>query len=139
MLNEYQRRGLSITLQIVEKSIDDIEWILHNGDDIGILYEVRDNVPLTVKDELLRKISVIKDRIKIIADEFNLEKECIEASREVFGKLPYCWKILEDAKAKKLRRYGEVATGVEDVLDPDLDIIINLVLYMERLLRSIHK
>jgi hypothetical protein len=139
MLNKSQRGSLSITLRIVEESLAEIELVLNKCDNINILYERKCDIPEEVKEEVLRKVFFAKDRIRIIAEKFNLEKESIEASREAFGKLPYCWKILEDAKAKKLRRYGEVATGIEDVLDPDLDIIINLVLYMERLLWSIHK
>jgi len=139
MLNESQRRSLSITLRIVEESLAEIEIILNKCNDINILYERKCDIPEEVKDEVLRKVFFAKDRIRIIAEKFNLEKESIEASREAFGKLPYCWELLEDAKAKKLRRYGEVATGIGDILDPDLDIVINLVLYMERILRSIHK
>ena len=139
MLNESQRRSLSITLRIVEESLAEIEIILNKCNDINILYERKCDIPEEVKDEVLRKVFFAKDRIRIIAEKFNLEKESIEASREAFGKLPYCWELLEDAKAKKLRRYGEVATGIGDILDPDLDIVINLVLYIERILRSIHK
>jgi HEAT repeat protein len=139
MLNKSQRRSLSITLRIVEESLAEMELILNTCDDNNILYERRCDIPRELKDEVLTKVSSAKDRIRIIAEKFNLEKESIEASREAYGKLPYCWKILEDAKAKKLRRYGDVATGLDKALDPDLDIVINLVLYMERLLRNIHK
>jgi len=139
MLNEYQKRGLSITLSIVEESLRDIEHILNSGDDMGILYEVRDNVPAAIKDKLLRKMALIKDRIKIVAAEFNLEKRYTEANRETFGKLVYCWKILEDAKAGKLRRYGAVKPGLEEALDPHLDMIIDYILKMEHLLRNIQK
>ncbi len=42
MLNEYQKRGLSITLRIVEETMQDIERILHSETHIGILYELID-------------------------------------------------------------------------------------------------
>ena len=74
-----------------------------------------------------------------MAAEFNLEKGYTEAKKETFGKLVYCWQILEDAKAGKLRRYGAVNPGLEEALDPHLDIVIELVLDMERLLRNIHR
>ncbi len=137
MLNEYQRRGLSITLRIVEESLTDIEHILNSGNITGVLYEVRYNIPSAVKDEVLRKASLIRDRLKIMAERFDLEKEYTDASREALGKLPYCWEILEDAKAMRLKRYGEVAEGLGDVLDPQLNIIIDLILEMEHLLRGI--
>lgn len=77
--------------------------------------------------------------MRIIAEKFNLEQKSIEASRQAFGKLPHCWELLEDSRAKRLRRYGIVAPGLEDALNPHLDIIIKTILDMERLLRNIHK
>jgi len=139
MLNKSQIISLSITLRIVEESLAEIELILNKCDDINILYERRCDIPDEVKAEVLRKVFFAKDRIRIIVERFGLEKDSIEASREAFGKLPYCWKILEDAKSKKLRRYGNVASSLKDTLDPELDIIINIILDMERLLRNIHK
>jgi len=139
VLNKSQIRGLSITLRIVEESLAEIELILNKCDDVTILYERRCDIPEEVKEEVLRKVFSAKNRIRIIAERFGLEKKFIEASREAYGKLPYCWKIIEDAKAKKLRRYGDVATGMEEALDPDLNIIITLILDIEHLLRSIQK
>lgn len=139
MLNKPQIRSLSITLRIVEESLTEIELILNRCDDVNILYKRKCDIPEEVKEEVLRKLFFAKDRIRIIAERFFLEKESIEASREAFGKLPYCWKILEDAKSKKLGRYGGVATGLEKALDPDLNIIIAVILEMECLLRNIRK
>ena len=45
-----------------------------------------------------------------------------------------CWSILEEAKARKLQRYGIVANELEDVLDPYLNGIIDLMFDIERLL-----
>ena len=139
MLNKSQIRSLSITLRIVENIFEEIKLILNKCDDINILYERKCDIPEDVKEEVLRKIFFAKDRIRIIAGKFNLEKESIEASREASGKLPYCWEILEESKAKKLKRYGDVATGIEESLDPDLNIIITLILDIEHILRTIHK
>jgi len=139
MLNEAQRRDLSVTLRIVEESLKDIEQISNNGNKIGILYEVRNNIPQAVKDEVLKKIILIKDEIKILAEKFDLEKEYKEASREAFGKLLHCWLILQEAKTNSLKRYGDVAPGLEDALDPHLNIIIDLIRELEHLLQNIKK
>lgn len=41
MLNEYQKRGLSVALRIIEESMWNIEQILNNGAYTGILYDVK--------------------------------------------------------------------------------------------------
>jgi len=74
MLNEYQRRSLSITLRIIEERLADIELILNKCDDIHILYERKCDIPGEVKEEVLRKTFFAKDRIRIIAENFNLKK-----------------------------------------------------------------
>jgi hypothetical protein len=135
MLNEYQKRGLSITLRIVEETMQDIERILHNGTYTGILYDMKSNIPLEFKEEILKRTSLIKERIKIISKIFDLTKERREVIHEIFGKLPHCLEIIEDVKAKKLKRYGDVSRGLDNALDPQLNIVTDLILEMQHLLR----
>jgi len=135
MLNEYQKRGLSITLRIVEETMQDIERILHNGIYTGVLYDMKCSIPLEVKEEILKRASVIKDRIKTLSKIFDLKKEHREITHEIFGKLPHCLEIVEDVKAKKLKRYGDVSHGLDKALDPQLNIIADIILEMQQLLR----
>ncbi len=74
-------------------------------------------IPEEVKEALLKRVALVKNRIETISKSFDLEKGHREATNEIFGKLPYCLEIIEDIKAKKLKRYG-------NVLDPQLNIII---------------
>jgi hypothetical protein len=137
MLNEYQRRSLKVTLSIVEKSLRDIEKILNENDHKGVLYTFSNNIPPTAKEKVLLLISKVYRTIKNVAEKFNLGKESKYANREAFAKLPHCWEMLEDTKAKKLKRYGDVPAGLDNVLNPELDIIIKFITEMEYILRDI--
>jgi hypothetical protein len=53
--------------------------------------------------------------------------------------LPYCWEILENARAKRLKRYGDVSMGLDQELDPHLDVIIEILREMEHILLAIRK
>jgi len=139
MLNEYQRRSLKITLSIVEKSLRDIEKILNENDHSGVLYTFSNNIPPTAKEKASLLISKTYEGIRNVAERFNLGKEFKYANTEAFAKLPHCWEMLEDSKAGKLRRYGAVTTGLEEALDPHLNIIIDYILKIEHLLRGIQK
>jgi hypothetical protein len=139
MLNEYQRRSLKVTLSIVEKSLRDIEKILNENDHKGVLYTFSNNIPPTAKEKVSLLISKVYRTIRNVAEKFNLGKESKYANREAFAKLPHCWEILEDSKAEKLKRYGAVTPGLEEALDPTLDIIIDYILKIEHLLRGIQK
>jgi len=139
MLNDYQRRGLSITLRIVEESVEYIEQILKNDGYSGVLYEMRYDIPGEIRNEISNRIPLAKAEIEKIADKFHLDKRIGWASNAAYGKLPYCWEILENSRAKRLKRYGDISSGLGKELDPHLDAIIKILLEMERILHAIRK
>jgi hypothetical protein len=139
MLNDYQKRGLSISLRIVEESVAYIEQILKIEGYSGVLYETRYDIPRDIRDEISKRIPLAKAEIEKIADIFHLEKRIGWASNAAYGKLPYCWEILENARAKRLKRYGDVSMGLDQELDPHLDVIIEILREMEHILLAIRK
>jgi hypothetical protein len=80
-----------------------------------------------------------KAEIEKIADKFHLEKRIGWASNAAYSKLPYCWEILENARAKRLKRYGDISKGLSRELDPHLDTIIKILGEMEHILLAIRK
>lgn len=139
MLNDYQRRGLSITLRIVEESLEHIGRILKNDGYSGVLYETRYDITKEIRKEISNRIPVAKAEIEKISEKFHLEKQIGWASNAAYGKLPYCWEILENARARRLKRYGEISRGLEEELDPHLDTIIKILSEMEHILLTIRK
>jgi hypothetical protein len=139
MLNKDQKRGLTIALRIVEENMQKIEQLLEIKTCEGILYDAKCSVTLDVKEEILKRISFIKARINYISDIFVLEKEYRESLRKIFGILPSCWEIIENVKSKRLKRYGDVQDGLDNILDPQLNRITDLILEMEQVLGSISK
>ena len=103
----------------------------------GILYEWKNDLPDDAKPLLSERIRNVREAIEQAASRFSLEKRERRASDDAFGRLPYCWQILEDAKAARLVRYGEVAEGLDKELDPLIETIITLVLEMESILQRI--
>jgi hypothetical protein len=139
MLNDYQRRGLSITLRIVEESLEHIEQTLKNDGYSGVLYEIRYDITKEIRKEISNRIPLAIAEIEKITETFHLEKQIGWASNEAYGKLPYCWEILENARAKRLKRYGDISMGLVQELDPHLDAIIKILGEMERILFTVRK
>jgi hypothetical protein len=137
MLNEFQKRGVTAVLRTVEEHLRSIEAMLDREDYPGILYEWKNDLPDNAKHLLSERIRNVRVAIEQAGNRFSLEKQDRRASDEAFGKLPYCWQILEEAKASRLVRYGNVAEGLDRELDPLIDTIINLVLEMESVLQRI--
>lgn len=97
---------------------------------------MNNDVPIQIRDVLLEKISLTKERIDVLASKFSLEKRMDSVSRQIFGKLSVIWISRDEIKSKRLRGYGEVAKGLKNELDPELDVIIDLLREMLSLLRS---
>lgn len=127
LLNSYQRRSLATTLSVLEEMLCEIERTLTGGGYKGILFELRDDISPSVKEEILKRISLIKERAEALAEQFTLEKRVDEAGRDFMGKLSYGWEILEGAKAAHQQGYGTVAEGLGETLDPQIDGILFLV------------
>ncbi|OHB91229.1 MAG: hypothetical protein A2Z57_14860 [Planctomycetes bacterium RIFCSPHIGHO2_12_39_6] len=96
MLNKDQKRGLTIALRVVEENMQNIEHILNSKIHKGILYDTNCNIAPEIKEEMLKRVAFVKDRIKIISNLFALEKEYREGLRKIFGILPSCWEIIEN-------------------------------------------
>ncbi len=118
MLNEAQERSLSVTLRIVEDRLREIEQMIEAGDYKGVLKEIKNDVPPKMKDKIREKSSLVRNRIKMLTERFDLVKEPGVTSRLALSRLSYCWEILQDARSQKLKRFGSVAEGLGDVLDP---------------------
>ena len=106
MMNEFQKRGVAAVLRTVEEHLRSIEAMLDREDYPGILYEWKNDLPDDAKPLLSERIRNVREAIERTAGRFALEKRDRRASDEAFGKLPYCWQILEEAKAARLVRSG---------------------------------
>jgi hypothetical protein len=137
MLNEAQERSLSVTFQIVEDRLTEMEVALKSADYIGILREKINDIPPEVRPAVFQKADLIKERIKVLSEKLHLEKRRTETSNETLARLVYCWEILQDAKTKQLKRFGEPEAGLEEILDPQIDAIVDLLLEIEHLLRGV--
>jgi hypothetical protein len=134
-LNEYQRRGLSATFRTLEEMMQEIETVINSDGYKGSLLEIDNDSSPQAREEILKRIQLIREKIGRLSKQFSLEMKQMKSSRQMLSDLSYCWEILEGSKAKKLRGYGEVAEGLEEVLDPQINIIVELITEMENILK----
>lgn len=104
MLNESQKRSLTITLRMVEESLREILSLLGSQGRKGILFEIVDDLPKRVKEEALQEVCSAVEIVQELVERFELEIRPL--SRKAFGNLSYLREILSDSDSKGLRRYG---------------------------------
>ncbi|NWF98750.1 MAG: hypothetical protein HXY52_07440 [Nitrospirae bacterium] len=139
MLNEPQRRGLSSTFRILEEMLLEIETMINSDGFEGNLMVIENDVSSQAREKILMIIELVREKLNSLSKQLALEIKQTKMSSQILADLSYCWEILEGSKAKKLKRYGDVATGIKESLDPDLNIIITLILDIEHILRTIQK
>lgn len=134
-LNEPQRRGLSATFRILEEMLYEIETMITSDGFKGNLIEIDNDVSPGAREESVKRIKLVREKVSRLSKQFNLEMKQTKSSSQILADLSYCWEILEGSKAKKLRGYGEVAEGLEKVLDPQINTIIDIITEMENILK----
>lgn len=70
--------------------------------------------------------------IRALAERFGLKHQTTDLAKETIGRLAEMWAALEDSRARKLRRYGDVDPRLADLLDPQIEELIRITLAMER-------
>ena len=137
MLNDSQKRRVSVTLSSLEEDFHDMERLLLSLDYVGAVHEMENDIPAPARNALIDKIGGIKNRIRTLAERFDIERERRSLRRQLFARLTYNWTTLEEIKTRYLRGYGMAAEVLKETLDPELDAIIDLIREMERLLHTV--
>jgi hypothetical protein len=127
MLNEYQRQRVSITIRSLEENLHAIEEFLKSENYSGVLLEIKNDIPPSVKDALIPMIAILKEKLGIIAEKFDLEKRTESISQQIFAMLSFDLVSIEEIKAKRLRGYGEAADELYRTLDPEVDLLKDLL------------
>jgi len=136
MLNEFQRRGLTATFRTLEEMMYEIEAAINSDVYRGILLEIDNDISRQAKEGIIERIRLVREKVSYLSKHFDLEKKRKKSSSQIQADLSYCWEILEGSKAQRLRGYGKVAEGLEEILDPQINSIINLITEMENLVKE---
>jgi len=136
MLNDSQKRRVSVTLSSFEEDLHNMERLLESADYVGVVHEMENDIPAPARKALIDTIDGIKNRIQTLVKRFDIERDRRSLRRQLFARLIYNWTTLEEIKTKHLRGYGAVAQVLKQTLDPELDAIIGLIREMERLLQT---
>ncbi len=89
MLNDAQRRRMSVTLSSLEEDLHDMERLLESTDYVGVVHEMDNDIQAPAKNAMTRKMAQVKDRIRSLAERFDLERERRSLRRQLSSRLTY--------------------------------------------------
>lgn len=134
-LNWLQRTALAVTLEQLERSVDEIERAL-DGAPAGATYiVVLDLEPATLR-QIREQCAAVRRQIADIAAAFALPPRESNVRQMIVAEMSNAWAHLEDLRPSKLQRYGDVDPILDETLAPQLERLIRLVLEIEDLARS---
>lgn len=132
LLNPAQKNALRISLMLVEKGMLEVDRLLSAGEHQGLLFTITDDLAEDAKEALRQLIHEVREIIQELKDRFQLEMEVTAISRTIFGKAPLLWEMVKDTDASRLRGYGEIDPRLQEVLDPPLERLSDLLLEMHQ-------
>jgi hypothetical protein len=135
LLNPYQRSAVAVTLRRIELALRGAQAELANQDE-GILYRQAGTLSVNQRQQLEELIEAALYDVAELAEKLALPVEVFDTRAALWSKLALMGMDLHDARAAQLRRYGEVAPALEDVLDPPL---LRLAQTMEKLTEMLEK
>jgi hypothetical protein len=134
LLNLYQRGALTIALRAFEEQLRQCDEWMQGRTEEGMLYQrqfflSRESRTL-VREQITQALACIAD----LAGRFGLPVQEEDAVAMLRAGFSASWAALCDVRADKLKRYGQVAPGLAQALEPSIETLIELSLSLTRTL-----
>ncbi|HEX3033622.1 MAG TPA: hypothetical protein VHT73_00610 [Thermodesulfobacteriota bacterium] len=126
-ISKNHKTRLSVSMQVFENTISEVEGVIENSHQQKTLTETVDNLSPFEKAVILRRIEEVRELIKYVAQQLNLEKRRDETKKQILGTMTIQLVNLEEIRPKRLRGYGEVPEELREFLGPQIDKMMRLV------------
>jgi len=134
-VRETHKRGISITLAILDETLCEVEqWA--NGREIrSVFYTERNTLSGWQRQEMLFEIAQMRSLLQELRGTLGLEPTVQDVGAAIRGKCAGLWEHIVELKAKYLTRYGDVPAGLGDYLDPRAERLIQGITHILDTLR----
>ncbi len=125
VLSKNHKRVLSSSLKIVEKSIDEIKYLLN--EEVSSFTKIEMDLNNTQINELITTIDTIKRKLVEFIKKYGLENEDYSFQQILHAKKSYLWTVLCDTNSTKLDSYGMFNNDLRDEFDEDINTLLNII------------
>lgn len=131
LLNESQRRSLTITLRRVELAVWRLEERMAQPSPQLMLTRFTNPPDSDQQAALLHLTRRVREEIAQLVYDYDLEAGEENVLRSVMGEFSLLWCDLEDTRPQKLRRYGAVHPQAQNTLGPPIQRLVQLMLAID--------
>ena len=137
LLNENQRRSLSIMLRRVELAAWQLEEQLTREDTPQLVLTRFIHPPdARQKAALVHLARNVRQEVAELASNLHLEATESDLLRTIMSEFSLLWSDLEDSRPRKLKRYGAINPRAYEVLNPPIGRLIELMLAIDAIARG---
>jgi hypothetical protein len=136
LLNENHRRVLSTVLMRLELATWRLEERLQHETPPSLALTRFTGIPdAGQRAELLQLIALVRQKLAQLTRDYDLEAREDDLTRIIQAEFSLLWSDLEDTRPHKLRNYGELHPRAKDILGPQMQELIEMVLAIDRAAR----
>jgi hypothetical protein len=122
-MSENHIRAISTALSLLDKALCEFRYWAEGNEIRSVLHEIRN--PLS--PEQRQGISQLVEEMMTILDEIretlDLEKSVRSADKTIVSSCSILWVSLTEIEGRYLGRYGEIPSGLAEILDPKLAVL----------------
>jgi len=123
-LGEAHRRGISVTLGLLDQALCEMESWAKGREVRSVLYEERNDLSEDQRREILREVEDLRGILRQIIDFLGLRSTRRGAREEIWARCSGLWESLVELEGKYLRRYGEVPPKLAEYMDSQVAALI---------------
>jgi len=125
-LNEHQKRHVTITLRLLDKEIAQMERLVQREAE-GVLFKRVSDIDEAERERLRTLAAAMRKVLRRLKERFDLTVEEESTRQTLMAHFPHLWSDLEEVRPKELGVYGAVDPGLTETLEPDVDLLIQMV------------
>jgi len=136
-IDDIHRRGISITLGIVDEALCEMEQWANGREQCSVLYRESNTLSTEQRQRLLGQIMEMRATIQGLKDVLDLQERVESAIDAIRSKCWGFWEYLVELKGRHLSRYGDVPVELEQYIDPQVDRLIQGLIDISETVRRI--
>jgi hypothetical protein len=126
-LPDNHRRGLSVTAQMVEQTLDEMEALLRSRGNGKLTSKIESTYSENDRQRLLIAISEMRQANAEMFRELNLEPSHYTEDHIITAKNTHMWTILVDSTSQGLRGFGDLSPAMIEAVDLHIKRLLRLL------------
>jgi len=119
-------RSVSVTVYMIEKSIDELEVML-TTESKYFTYETINDLDAKDTERMLEVIKQVRKVIDVLVKKYRLNREVTYMSRILNARESKMWEVLSDTTSKRMKGFGYLPEDAAVELDEDIQTLTRLI------------